>query len=735
MRCPSCSHENREGAKFCGECAGVLADTVACPSCGTSNPSDQKFCDSCGQALGKAATRPATPTPTPAPALPASFASGRYEVQRFLGEGGKKWVYLAHDTKLDSDVAIAIIKTEGLDAEGLTRVRREAQAMGRLRDHPHIVTVLDIGDEDGRPYIVMEFMEGGSLEELLQQAADYRLPLDDALRIADQVCQALEHAHGRGIIHRDLKPGNVWLTKDGTAKLGDFGLARLLDRSRLTREGLMVGTTMYMPPEQALGSEVTARSDLYALGCLLYEVVTGRPPFLGDDSVAIISQHINTAPVAPTWHNPEVPQALERLILGLLSKAPEERPESAAAVGEELRRISERPPDEMAAPPSPATELQGMAWGQFVGRREEMDQLKNALENAFSGRGSLLMLVGEPGIGKTRLAEEFGVYASLRGAQVLTGRSYDGEVSLPYRPFVEALRQYMRGRPDPELRGELAGGAPEVAHLVSEIRQRFPDIPEAPPLEPEAERLRLFESVTSFVRNAAAANPLILFLDDLHWADKPSLLMLRYLARAIAGDRVLILSAYRDVDLDRTHPLAEVIASLRQERLYQRVLLRGLPEEDVVALLTTIEVSEEAAAGRDVLATALYRETEGNPFFIREVLSHLVEEGLLYREGGRWTTKVSSISELGIPEGVREVVGRRLSRLREPCNQMLTVASTMAGGFSWEELRAITGESEDALLDVLEEALAAQLSTSAGATRRAAMTSLMPSSAKRCTGS
>ena len=630
-------------------------------------------------------------------------------MKSFLGEGGKKRVYLAHDSRLDRDVAIGVIKTEGLDAEGLTRVRREAQAMGRLGDNPHIVTVLDIPEEDGQPYIVMEHMDGGSLEDLLQQAESHRLAIDEGLRLASQVCQALEHAHERGIIHRDVKPGNIWLTQGGTAKLGDFGLAVALDRSRLTREGMMVGTTSYMPPEQALGGEVTPRSDLYALGCLLYEMVAGQPPFLGGDSVAVISQHINTAPVAPTWHNPEVPKPLDALIMRLLAKAPKERPESAAAVAKELQRISQLSTEEAVAAPAAGSDLQGVAWGQFVGREAEMEQLTGALENALSGQGSLVMLVGEPGIGKTRLAQEFAVYASLRGAQVLTGHCYEGEVSLPYRPFIEAFRQYARSRPDAELRGELSDGAPEVAKLVSEIRQRFPDIPEAPPLEADAERLRLFESVSAFVCSAAQSTPIVLFLDDIHWADKPSLLMLRYLARATTGERVLILGAYRDVELDRTHPLSDVIATLRREQPYQRVLLRGLPEDDVLAMLKTVEASEESAAGRQALATALYQETEGNPFFVREVISHLIEEGKLYRQDGRWTTNVTSVSELGIPEGVREVVGKRLSRVSEECNRMLTLASTMTGGFSWEELKAISGESEAALLDMWDEALSHQL--------------------------
>ncbi|MCH8161707.1 MAG: protein kinase, partial [Chloroflexi bacterium] len=290
MRCPKCDQENREDATFCGACGASLSTEISCANCGRSNPQGRKFCDGCGQELNE--PPPAAQTPTPAPALPASFASGRYQVKSFLGEGAKKRVYLARDKSLDRDVAVGVIKAEGLDAEGLTRAHREAQSMGRLGDNPHIVTVHDTGDEGGQPYIVMEHMAGGDLDERLQQAENHRLPVEEALRIADEIAQALEHAHEREIVHRDLKPGNVYLTQDGTAKLGDFGLAVALDRSRLTQEGMMVGTASYMAPEQAVGGQVTPRSDLYALGCVLYEMVAGRPPFLGEDTVGVISQHI-----------------------------------------------------------------------------------------------------------------------------------------------------------------------------------------------------------------------------------------------------------------------------------------------------------------------------------------------------------------------------------------------------------------------------------------------------------
>ena len=168
---------------------------------------------------------------TPPPDQPASFANGRYLVKQFLGEGGKKRVYLAHDTTLDREVAFALIKSEGLDDTSRTRITREAQAMGRLGSHPHIVTVFDLGQEGDLPYMVTELMGGGDVESLIEKATDHRLSLEQAIGIAQETCQGLEFAHSRGIVHRDRKPGNVWLTEDGIAKIGDIGVAVDLERA------------------------------------------------------------------------------------------------------------------------------------------------------------------------------------------------------------------------------------------------------------------------------------------------------------------------------------------------------------------------------------------------------------------------------------------------------------------------------------------------------------------------
>ena len=188
-------------------------------------------------------TLPSPPTITVRQTIhPTSFANGRYQVKEFLGEGGKKKVYSAHDSTLDRDVALAVIKAEGLDDASRARVTREARAMGRLGDHPNVLPIHDLGEENGQPYLILPLMAGGDLDHLMDNAKDRRLSMDLTIAIAIGVCLGLEYAHSRGVVHRDLKPGNIWFTEDGTAKIGDFGLAVALDRSRLTTEGMMVDT-------------------------------------------------------------------------------------------------------------------------------------------------------------------------------------------------------------------------------------------------------------------------------------------------------------------------------------------------------------------------------------------------------------------------------------------------------------------------------------------------------------
>ena len=540
---------------------------------------------------------------------------------------------------------------------------------------------------------------------LIDDAPNHLLPLEQALKIAQETCRGLEFAHSRCIVHRDLKPGNVWLTSDGIAKIGDFGLAVSLDRSRLTQEGMMVGTVSYMPPEQAMGGEVTPRSDLYSLGAMLYEMVTGRPPFLGDDSVAIIGQHINTPPVSPTWHNGQCPRPLDALIMRLLAKDPSERPDSATDVLSALDAIdfTESPSLETGdGRVSNPHALDSLAGGVFVGRRREMGELKAALEDVLSGRGRLVTLVGEPGIGKTRTALELATYAGLRQTQVLWGRCYEGEGAPPYWPWVQAIRSYVRDVDAEQLKSDMGAGAADIAEVVSDVREQLPGLQTPPQLEPEQARFRLFDSITAFLKSAGRRKPLVLVLHDLHWADHPSLLLLEFVARELASARVLVIGTYRDMELSRQHPLSHTLGELTRESLFQRVLLRGLDQEDVGRFV-------ELASGVTPptgLAAAVHRQTEGNPLFVTEVVRLLVQEGGLTQDSASerdsWSVR--------IPEGVRDVIGRRLDRLSERCNEILTIASVVGREFAIEQLSPLIEDiSGDRLLEVMDEALSSRV--------------------------
>jgi tRNA A-37 threonylcarbamoyl transferase component Bud32 len=446
-----------------------------------------------------------------------AFAHGRYQVRSLLGEGGQKRVFLARDSQLDRDVVIGVLNRRQIESDSLNRLRREAKAMARLDEHPNVASVYDIGEEDGNPFIVTQYVRGGSVSDVLSACSPAPLQLTEAIRIAAQTCRALNHAHAHGILHRDVKPRNVWLTRDGTVKLGDFGLALSLDRTELNDEDLRAGTAAYIAPEQALGSAVSPQSDLYSLGVMLYEMVAGRRPFSGDTALAVISQHVNSRPVAPSWHNPAINDALDRLILELLAKSPADRPTSAAVVADSLDAmlVGASPAEAQPAPSRETTSLDRLASGVFVGRIQEMTQLREGLKRALTGHGRLFLISGEPGSGKTRLTEELTTYARMRGCCVLVGKCFDGEGAPAFWPWVQAIRRYTHDREPSELHDVMGAGAADIAQLDSEIRQRLPVLPTPPTLEPEQARFRLFDSITTFLRNAGNARPLLLILDDL----------------------------------------------------------------------------------------------------------------------------------------------------------------------------------------------------------------------------
>ena len=297
-------------------------------------------------------------------------------------------------------------------------------------------------------------------------------------------------------------------------------------------------------------------------------------------------------------------------------------------------------------------------------------------------------------------------YAHEHGTTVLWGRC-DEELSVPFEPFAEALRHYVACVPADRVKAELGSLGGELTRILPDLSARVPGLAAPVQTDPETERHRLFEAVSDFLAAMSHTDPVILVLDDIHWADKPSLLMLRHILRSGSPMRLFVLATYRDTDLDRSHPLSDVLADLRRQAGVDRLDLGGLGPAEVTSFM-------EAAAGHELdeaglaLAQAVFAETQGNPFFVGEVLRHLAESGAIVQRDGRWISD-KTLEEVGIPEGIREVLGRRLSRLSETANKALAIAAVIGATFDLATIEAAGGPTGDELFDALDEAAVASV--------------------------
>jgi DNA-binding SARP family transcriptional activator/tetratricopeptide (TPR) repeat protein len=375
--------------------------------------------------------------------------------------------------------------------------------------------------------------------------------------------------------------------------------------------------------------------------------------------------------------------------------------------GPELRRLQQAilvqdpalgPPTPAASPGAAQQPRNGRepdAPAFLVGRARELNALLSALEQVLAGRGALFLLAGEPGIGKSRLSVEVARHARDRGAEVLFGRCWEAGGAPAYWPWVQALRAHVRHRDPDELRHELGAGASEIAQVLPELNELFADLPDPPSLAPEAARFRLFESLASFLVTVAGSRPVVLVLDDLHAADEPSLLLLQFVAGQLRDAPLMVVGAYRDVDLRPDTPLASVVAELRREPVTHELALAGLSEAEVGRM---IESSSGVQPPQSAVA-AIHHRTEGNPLFVGEVVRLLSSEG-------RLTQVTEAPAEtLPIPPGVREVIGRRMRLLGDDSRRVLALAAVLGHEFEFRAVVHLSRLSEPQLLEVLEEAV------------------------------
>ena len=639
-----------------------------------------------------------------------SFQGGRYKVTKKLGEGGRGIVFKAEDTRLGRTVAIKVIKGEGLDQESFARFEQEARATASL-SHPHIVAIYDIGQEGESHYLVLEFVDGPNLGGLVCSQPGARCDAATTSRIGSQICQALEYAHSHGILHRDIKPENIMITSGGLPKLMDFGLARALGGPNLTQRGVIVGTPAYLPPEQALGRHSDARSDLYSLGCVLYEMVTGRPPFRGDDPVKVIFSHINDLPVMPRKLAPEIPEGLEQVILKLLVKDPDQRYQSAGELCQALRSVKEvaearpvpagLPIEEKAPERMPTPEPR---WAQpLADREQEMRTLRARLDAALRAEGSLVFITGEAGIGKTRLAYELRSYAKLRGAQCLMSKGGEREGGVPYQPWSAIIKEYVRWAPPLLVFKAVGTFAPELVKLVPELGEKLGTIPPSASAPGVQEHVRLYEAVTQFFVNISRESPLALFLDDLQWFDDASMALLHHMVRVISAEHLLVVGGYRDLELEDQRSLSRSVAQMNRERLFHAIPLKRLAFDHVLQMVR--QTFGEKVPGE--VPDLVYAKTEGNPFFVEEILRCLVEEGAVYPVEEGWGAK--NLAQVHVPRGIREVLGKKLKSLDEESSHVLNLAAVIGREFSFPMLREVTGLDEDRLIDIIDKCLQAGL--------------------------
>jgi predicted ATPase/tRNA A-37 threonylcarbamoyl transferase component Bud32 len=593
-----------------------------------------------------------------------------YKIESTLGQGGMGVVYLAEDLVLRRRVALKFLNPElSRDADARKRFLNEGRAAATL-GHPNAAVLYEAGTEGEDIFLAMEYVPGVTLSELL---ADGPLPWVDVIDATLEILAALREAHAKGIIHRDIKSQNIRRTPDGRIKVLDFGLAKILGGTTITREGSIVGTVAYMSPQQVMGEEVDGRSDLYSLGVVMYELLTGRLPFSGDQQVAVAHAILHEDPITIRELSPEVPAELEHIVFKAMMKSLASRYQSADEMAEDLTRFREHDRrrragiheelDLIATQDVYAVRRERFL-APLVGRDAILERIRGCLREARSGEGMALCIAGEAGVGKTRLLQEVQASCRKEGARVIVSACLFGGTTSSYYPFAEALRHYfaLRGVTSAAaLQTFLFDRAPRLGSSLPVLNRflRFTFASNGPASEEE-----LWEVLDQLVAFIADERPLILVIEDLQWADEASLRLFHFLARRVARRRLLLVGTYRQEEVasdpgERAHPLVGMLRMLSREERFERLELPRLRREDVREILDRLYPAH--TWGEDFPAL-LFRESEGNPFFMVEILKLLSSERVLEEREGKWSLR-TTVDKISIPEKVFDVVMRRLGRL------------------------------------------------------------------------
>jgi predicted ATPase len=614
----------------------------------------------------------------PAPVAEVPSPPG-YEIVDVLGRGGMGVVYKARDIGLGRYVALKFLHPHTIrDGRALARFRREARAASAL-NHPAICTLYGLGQYQGRPFLVLEWIEGQTLRALAGPHPD----LARLLPLVRQVTAALRAAHDAGIVHRDIKPENLMVRPDGFVKVLDFGLARLLPAPAgsgtapdgVTGTGMLLGTAHYMSPEQARAEPVDAATDIFSLGLVLYELAAGRHPFLADAPLDTMYAIANEPALPPRRLNPEIPAPLEALILQMLEKDPRRRP-TAAEVEEALAGLANRSGGLRVSSAAPT------GTRPTVGRDQERAALWAGFESAAAGQELFLCVTGEPGIGKTTLVEDFlaELAAGGRAHAVARGRCSERLAGAEaYLPILEALDSLVRGAAGEAAVRAMRLLAPSWYVQVAPPAASDPAAdPAAPPLGATQERMK--REFLAFLEELSRWRPLVIFLDDVHWADASTVDLLAYLGGRCAGLRLLVLLTYRPTELLLgPHPFVSIQLELQRRGVCRAVPLGFLGRGEVETYLALAFPGHRLPTE---FAAVIHAKTEGSPLFLVDLLRYLRDRGVIAGGPGGWSLAQALPNfQRELPESVRSLIQKKLDQLGEVDRRLLAAGSVQGSEF------------------------------------------------------
>ncbi len=649
----------------------------------------------------------------------------RYRIVEEMGQGEISVVYRAQDLAEKREVGLKLLSSQKgkRSRQSVLQFRQEAEQIINL-DHAHILKVYSQGEYDQRPYTITEFVKARNLAEWLGEQG---VQAEASLDLIAQIANGLDYAHSKGLIHRDLKPSNIVVIEDNgkpMAKLMDFGWALLMDAEDLLKQPEAIAKTFaYMSPEQSgiLKVPIDQRTDLYSLGIMFYQLVCGRPPFMGKDIGEIIHQHVARKPAAPRKINPSIPELIERIILKLMAKDPVERYQTASGLKadlEEYQKLVAQGKDMVLFQIGLQDRLKELTYRtRLVGRDKELLEMKEGLDKAVTGEGSLYFVCGEAGSGKSRLIDELRAYTQSRQGMFIGGKCFQQEGVLPYKPFVDIISDYIAGvkryasakREACIARMQACLG--ELGKVLTRIIPELVDLIGEPSalveLEPEKEKHRFRVVLRDFLLNISQLDhPLVLLLDDLQWSDEGTLDILRFMAPRLSESNVLVLAAYRDNEVDETHALALMLKELRDKQIplkLARIEVLGLPEVNKMAAGILGEQEETTLS----LSRNIFEKTRGNPFFISEIMRALVRQGVVYYAEGerRWRFDLAKFDEITFSESMVGVILARIEELDKQSLEVLSRASLIGREMSFDLLLAITQQEADELLRVIMKAV------------------------------